>query len=101
MAILTGGAKDAIIEDDIFDQVLIIPDLTKVDEQIFLRDVISSTDPKTALGFLLIMLDYKKTEISYILGVSANRLYNDLVPNMKKAYNKAKKNVVCQPDDPQ
>lgn len=101
MAILTGGAKDAMVEDDIFNQVLIIPDLTKVDEQIFLRDVIASTDPKTALGFLLIMLDYKKTEISFILGVSANRLYNELVPNMKTAYNNAKKSIVCQPDDQQ
>lgn len=101
MAILTGGAKDAIIDDDVFDNILVIPDLTKVDEQIFLRDVISSTDPKTALGFLLIMLDYKKTEISFILGVSANRLYNELMPSMKEAYNNSKKSIVCQVDDPQ
>lgn len=99
MAILTGGAKDAMVSDDVFDKFLIFPDLTQVDEQIFLRDVIKENDPKTALGILLVMLDYHKVDISFILGVSTTRFYKELMPSMQKAYEQAKRQTICPPED--
>lgn len=86
MATLTGGIKDFYIDDDIMLMISEFPKLEKVDEQIFLKKLFMKLDPIVAVGFLLLMLDYNKTQVSYIIGKSPQWMYTNLVPSIKKAY---------------
>ena len=86
MTIITGGFKDYYVENDWrLEKMFVMPD-DRVDEKKLMKRLLEEADPKIATGLLLLLLDYNKSDVAFILGMSDSWIYSSLIPKIKLIY---------------
>lgn len=96
MAIITGGINDYhVTDEDILNAFSIEPDTDSIDYIYLIRDILEELQTEyERITFLMILFEFKGTEIATMLNISKQQVYKKHMPNIKKTVEKVQNSYV-------